>query len=151
MIVVTNRIPVATGHEIDFEDRFRRRVHLVDRHPGFIRNEVHRPKPMKLDHEKGTWAEDPTAQGYYEFIVQAGDRLTALHISDNDRSGRVHLLPFEGGTVDWPAVMRGLRDVQYDALFNFEIPGETQCPLPERLEKLDWASEIADRLMSMEV
>ena len=66
MIVVTNRIPVAKGHEIDFEDRFRRRVHLVDRHPGFIRNEVHRPKPMKLDHEKGTWTEDPTAQGYYE-------------------------------------------------------------------------------------
>ncbi|PRQ09309.1 hypothetical protein ENSA7_10010 [Enhygromyxa salina] len=29
MIVVTNRIPVAQGHEIDFEDRFRKRVHLV--------------------------------------------------------------------------------------------------------------------------
>ena len=36
MIVVTNRIPVATGHEIDFEDRFRNRVHLVDTSPGFI-------------------------------------------------------------------------------------------------------------------
>ena len=30
MIVVTNRIPVAKGHEIDFEDRFRNRVHLVE-------------------------------------------------------------------------------------------------------------------------
>ena len=66
MIVVTNRIPVARGHEIDFEDRFKRRVHLVDRHPGFIRNEVHRPRPMKLDHERGSWAEDPDGQGYYE-------------------------------------------------------------------------------------
>src|SRR5438046_10590986 len=66
MIVVTNRIPVARGHEIDFEDRFRRRVHLVDRHPGFVRNEVHRPRAMKFDHERGTWAEDPDAQGYYE-------------------------------------------------------------------------------------
>ncbi len=66
MIVVTNRIPVARGHEIDFEDRFRRRVHLVDRHPGFVRNEVHRPRPMKFDHERGTWAEDPDGQGYYE-------------------------------------------------------------------------------------
>ena len=37
MIVVTNRIPVSKGHEIDFEDRFRRRVHLVDRSPGFVR------------------------------------------------------------------------------------------------------------------
>jgi len=66
MIVVTNRIPVAKGHEIDFEDRFKRRVHLVDRHPGFIRNEVHRPRPMSFPHEDGTWKDDPAAEGYYE-------------------------------------------------------------------------------------
>ncbi|GIS60503.1 MAG: hypothetical protein CM1200mP2_27280 [Planctomycetaceae bacterium] len=34
MIVVTNRIPVASGYEIDFEDRFRNRVHLVDQARG---------------------------------------------------------------------------------------------------------------------
>lgn len=66
MIVVTNRIPVAEGHEIDFEDRFRKRAHLVDRSPGFIRNEVHRPRPMKLDHETGNWSPDPEKQGFYE-------------------------------------------------------------------------------------
>ena len=66
MIIVTNRIPVAKGHEIDFEDRFKRRVHLVDRHPGFVRNEVHRPRPMKFDHERGGWEPDPEGQGYYE-------------------------------------------------------------------------------------
>lgn len=66
MIVVTNRIPISKGHEIDFEDRFKRRVHLVDRHPGFLRNEVHRPRPMKFDHEQGTWRDDPDAEGYYE-------------------------------------------------------------------------------------
>ena len=66
MIVVTNRIPVARGHEIDFEDRFRHRVHLVDRHPGFVRNEVHRPRAMKFDHETGGWTDDPDGQGYYE-------------------------------------------------------------------------------------
>ena len=66
MIVVTNRIPVSRGHEIDFEDRFKRRVHLVDQSPGFVRNEVHRPKPMKLDHGSGTWAPDHKGQGYYE-------------------------------------------------------------------------------------
>ena len=60
MVVVTNRIPVARGHEIDFEDRFKRRVHLVDRSPGFVRNEVHRPRPVKFDHERGTWVEIPT-------------------------------------------------------------------------------------------
>ena len=66
MVVVTNRIPVAAGHEIDFEERFRERAHLVDRSPGFIRNEVHRPRPMKLDHQTGTWIEDPSQEGYYE-------------------------------------------------------------------------------------
>jgi heme-degrading monooxygenase HmoA len=66
MIVVTNRIPVAEGHQIDFEDRFRRRVQLVDRAPGFIRNEVHRPRPMKFSHDAGSFVDDPDEQGYYE-------------------------------------------------------------------------------------
>ena len=66
MIVVTNRIAVAEGFEIDFEDRFRNRVHLVDKAPGFIRNEVHRPQPMKLDHQTGTWSPDPDNPGFYE-------------------------------------------------------------------------------------
>jgi len=66
MIVVTNRIPVAEGYEIDFEDRFKNRAHLVDKEPGFIRNEVHRPRPMKLDMETGQWNEDPDGEGYYE-------------------------------------------------------------------------------------
>ncbi len=66
MVVVTNRIPVTAGHEIDFEERFRKRAHLIDRSPGFIRNEVHRPRPMKLDHQTGTWSADPTKEGYYE-------------------------------------------------------------------------------------
>jgi len=66
MIVVTNRIPVAEGHEIDFEDRFRKRVHLVDQSPGFVRNEVHRPRPVKFDREAGGFVDDPDAEGYYE-------------------------------------------------------------------------------------
>lgn len=66
MIVVTNRIPVAAGHEIDFEDRFRNRAHLIDQSPGFVRNEVHRPRPVRFDRESGTWSDDPEAQGYYE-------------------------------------------------------------------------------------
>ncbi len=66
MIVVTNRIPVAQGHEIDFEDRFKRRAHLVDQSPGFVRNEVHRPQPMRFDRETGAWVPDPDSQGYYE-------------------------------------------------------------------------------------
>lgn len=66
MIVVTNRIPVADGHEADFEDRFSKRVHLVDQSPGFVRNEVHRPRPMRLDRSTGRFVEDTEKQGYYE-------------------------------------------------------------------------------------
>ena len=43
MVVVTNRIPVAKGHEADFEERFRNRAGLIDKEPGFIRNEILRP------------------------------------------------------------------------------------------------------------
>ncbi len=66
MIVVTNRIPVAPGWEEKFEDRFRKRRHLVDQSPGFIRNEVHRPRPMRFDHETGKWAPDPSKAAFYE-------------------------------------------------------------------------------------
>jgi heme-degrading monooxygenase HmoA len=66
VIVVTNRIPVAQGHESDFEDRFRRRAQLCDRAPGFIRNEVHRPRPMKFDRALGQFVPDPKQQAYYE-------------------------------------------------------------------------------------
>lgn len=64
MIVVTNRIPVNEGHEDDFEDRFKKRVHLVDSAPGFVRNEVHRPKPMKMG--KDGFSPDPDGEGFYE-------------------------------------------------------------------------------------
>ena len=66
MIVVTNRIQVASGHESEFEDRFRRRAQLVDRSPGFIRNEVHRPRPMRFDRAIGEFVPDPSQPAFYE-------------------------------------------------------------------------------------
>ena len=66
MIVVTNRLPVSAGHEAAFEERFRRRRGLVDQSPGFVRNEIHRPKPMKRDPAGGGWIPDSEAEGYYE-------------------------------------------------------------------------------------
>jgi len=88
------------------------------------------------------------AQTDYEFIHEAGAHLKALHLSDNDGSADQHRLPFEGGKVDWEGVMRGLREIGYDGLFNFEIPGETEPPLPDRLAELDRISELAERMMA---
>jgi len=48
MVVVSNRIPVAVGHEAAFEDRFRGRAGLVERHPGFVRMEILRPKSVEM-------------------------------------------------------------------------------------------------------
>jgi len=64
MIVVTNRIAVSRGHEADFEARFRRRAHLIDRAPGFVKNLILKPVPRRFDHSSGGWVESPD-QGYY--------------------------------------------------------------------------------------
>lgn len=64
MFVVTNRIPVASGHEADFEDRFRNRAHLIDQSPGFIKNLVLRPVMRRFSHQTGQW-EETKEQGYY--------------------------------------------------------------------------------------
>ncbi len=65
-VVVTNRIPVVDAYAIDFETRFKRRIGLIDGSPGFIRNEVHRPKPMQFSREHGTWEAAPEKEGFYE-------------------------------------------------------------------------------------
>ena len=54
MFIVTNRIPVAEGHESDFEDRFRKRAHLIDKSPGFLKNQVLRPIQRRFSHETGS-------------------------------------------------------------------------------------------------
>lgn len=56
-------------------------------------------------------------------IRDLGKHIIGTHISDNNQSGDQHLLPGRG-TVDWPGVMAALGAVGYNALFNFEIPGE---------------------------
>jgi heme-degrading monooxygenase HmoA len=43
MIVVSNRLHVAKGHEADFEKRFEGRARLVENMPGFVRLEILRP------------------------------------------------------------------------------------------------------------
>ncbi len=48
MFVVSNRIPVAKGHEEEFAERFRNRANLVENHPGFVRLEIGRPEPVDL-------------------------------------------------------------------------------------------------------
>jgi heme-degrading monooxygenase HmoA len=64
MFVVTNRIPVSASHEAEFEDRFKKRAHLIDQSPGFIKNLVLRPVQRRFNHATGA-LEEKAEQGYY--------------------------------------------------------------------------------------
>jgi len=43
LFVVSNRVPVAPGWREEFERRFRERAGQIDKQPGFVRMEIHRP------------------------------------------------------------------------------------------------------------
>lgn len=81
------------------------------------------------------------------FIRKAGRHLKALHIADNDESGDQHLMPFGKGNVDWMEVIGALKEIGYDGLFNFEIPGERSCPLEIRRYKAEYLKKVFDYLM----
>jgi heme-degrading monooxygenase HmoA len=66
MIVVSNRIQVAPGHEEAFEKRFQGRAGLVENHPGFIRLEILRPKPVEIHGKKMGGSEYYVVLTYWE-------------------------------------------------------------------------------------
>jgi heme oxygenase (mycobilin-producing) len=74
MIVVTNRIPLAPGHEAAFEERFRQRAGLIDKEPGFIRNEILRPVRSDYYLVKTYWQ----SQEYFERWIQS-DSFRQVH------------------------------------------------------------------------
>lgn len=84
------------------------------------------------------------------FIRQAGIHLKALHIADNEGQYDQHLMPYGRGLIDWTPVMAALRESPYDGLFNYEIPGERQAPMPVRLAKLDYLKAMTDFLFAVQ-
>ncbi len=66
MIVVSNRIPVAKGQEAAFEERFRGRAGLVEHHPGFVRLEILRPKPVTMHGSQMGGSESYVVLTYWE-------------------------------------------------------------------------------------
>ncbi|MCF6175340.1 MAG: sugar phosphate isomerase/epimerase [Victivallaceae bacterium] len=79
-----------------------------------------------------------------EFIRKCGAKLQALHIADNLGVNDDHILPYSAGTVDWQGVMSALKAIDYNKLFNFEVPGERNCPLEFRIAKLDYILNLAE-------
>jgi sugar phosphate isomerase/epimerase len=75
-----------------------------------------------------------TGHGHLQGLPQGdslriiGRRLKATHIQDNDRMKDQHLFPYFG-TIDWPDVMRALRDIGYEGDFTYETHNAVR-PLP---------------------
>ena len=76
------------------------------------------------------------------FIHKAGKKLKALHLADNDGTDDQHLMPTARGQVDFQAVIKALHDVNYDGLYNFEVPGERNVPLGHRGIKLEYMRDL---------
>jgi len=78
------------------------------------------------------------------FIKKAGTYLKALHIADNEGKSDQHLMPYGRGTIDWDKVLAALKENGYSGLFNLEIPGESRCPMPIKLAKLDYIKRMVE-------
>lgn len=59
-------------------------------------------------------------------LKMIGKRLKSTHIDDNPTGYDAHTAPFIEGTIDWPAVMRTLKEIGYEGDFTYEIHGMTK-------------------------
>ena len=78
---------------------------------------------------------------FYEFITTLNHRLKVLHIHDNDGIEDLHQIPYtftktrENLTsTDWNGFIRGLRDIQYKGVLNFEA-SPVLSSFPEELKE----------------
>ena len=81
-----------------------------------------------------------------------GSRLRATHINDNHAAGKdEHLAPFQGN-IDWPSVVRALREIGYDHDFAFEAQYLTaHFPLRVQGELLRFSYALGEYLLSEEL
>ena len=64
----------------------------------------------------------------YSFMIKVGDRITALHIHDNDGKSDAHLIPYsqvkdqwgEHLALDWESFIKGLKNINYKGCLSFE-------------------------------
>ena len=85
-----------------------------------------------------------------EFLVKGGSLIKALHVHDNDGGEDQHILPFSRGNIDWQDFMDGLKEINYEGMFNYEIPGDSKnCPREVLHQKTKLVKATYDYLMKM--
>jgi sugar phosphate isomerase/epimerase len=71
-----------------------------------------------------------------EAVRRCGARLIALHIQDSDGTRDQHLAPMRGN-IDWEHGIAALREIEFEGLFNLEIPGERGLPVDLTLRRME--------------
>ena len=90
-------------------------------------------------------------QTHREFILESGDLLQALHITDNNGSADTHQMPYSARFgVNWHEVIAALDAIAYKGIFNLESIGERIAPLPIRKAKLAFILRMCDYMLSEE-
>jgi len=65
MFIVANRVPVASGFEDMFEERFRQRAGQIDKQPGFVRMQILKPDSDDLPYVVlTTWQDKSSFQAW---------------------------------------------------------------------------------------
>ena len=65
MFIVANRVPVASGFEEMFEERFRQRAGQIDKQKGFVRMQILRPDEKDVPYiVLTTWQDKASFQGW---------------------------------------------------------------------------------------
>jgi len=58
-----------------------------------------------------------------DYLSKYGDKLTALHLHDNDGTGDQHMLPFSG-TVQWEKVINKIKELNYNGALSLEVDAQ---------------------------
>ncbi len=88
-----------------------------------------------------------TDKDQVKFIRRGGKHIKALHLANNDGySGDQHLMPFTCGNVDFITVIKEMKALDYEGLYNLEIPGERNAPFEVLGYKLDYIKKMLDYL-----
>jgi quinol monooxygenase YgiN len=74
MFIVANRVPVASGWEETFEERFRQRAGQIDKQPGFMRMQILKPQT-----DDTPYVVLPTWQDKTSLFIPYLARLAAQH------------------------------------------------------------------------